>query len=329
MKDKSMFARLPRSRFFWRVGLLIAASVAATVCVAVIVPDGRSLTEQIAERVKGLGGSIMYEAEFAKMEAKESANSGIPLPSDHRVPEMELTKRIRSISNLRWSQLSTSDMRLIGKAKEIKWLGLVMDAEGEHVDCDALFLSLPSLPNLKGLDLTRARISDRSLAHLANFPKLENLGLTQESDVEGESWITDAGLEHLKHLEKLESLGLEGTQVTGANFPLAPRLPHLREVNVSDSKWTDEGVKRLATHDSLEEINLAYTDVTDACLESLSGLKALQELKLGFTQVTVAGLRKVLPKMKSLQELEVSVEGMDAEALKELQKLAPACKIAG
>jgi Leucine Rich repeat len=82
----------------------------------------------------------------------------------------------------------------------VHWRPIVTDDDLVH---------LKELPNLKGLVLRNAKISDAGLANLEELTKLRALDLNRAT-------VTDAGLVHLQGLTSLTWLDLRGTEVTDA-----------------------------------------------------------------------------------------------------------------
>jgi hypothetical protein len=104
------------------------------------------------------------------------------------------------------------------------------------------------------------RLTDAGLAHLADMPNVERLGLVEEG---GGMVITDAGLAHVARMKQLKSLLIIGM----------PRI-------------TDAGLAHLHTLSNLETFILHRTGVTPAGLQDL--MHALPDCRI-ITEVNVPG----------------------------------------
>jgi hypothetical protein len=118
---------------------------------------------------------------------------------------------------------------------------------------------LPTLKNLRWLNLTEAGATDDDLKAVASLPDLETLYLPWAK-------VTDGGMKHLAGLPKLKELHLSYTAVS------------------------DDGVRTLAASKSLEFVVLLKTKVTDDALKHLRGMKSLRRLDVAYTAVTAKGL---------------------------------------
>lgn len=93
--------------------------------------------------------------------------------------------------------------------------------DGEHTLDDSLLSVLENLPALHTLSLSRARIGNGALVHIAACRSLRNLDVSHTE-------VTDAGLHHLAALSKLEVLDVTNTQTTDEGIErLRESLPEL------------------------------------------------------------------------------------------------------
>jgi internalin A len=134
---------------------------------------------------------------------------------------------------------------------------------------------------VSGIKLHGSRTNDFSLVHLASFPRLEHLDLTDAS-------VTDAGLVHVRRLTRLRFLRLRGTQMTGTGLADLHELTELQSLDVSNTGVTDDGLVHLGGLSGLEVLNLGGTRVTDAGIIQVQGLTGLELLSLNDTGVTDA-----------------------------------------
>jgi len=104
--------------------------------------------------------------------------------------------------------------------------GLDIYLEECPVSDDGLALSLPSLTNLRGLQLSKTNVGDKGLASIDRCNCLESLSLDDTT-------ITDETLELLAGLPELASLSIKGTKVT------ARAVSHLQVANSDLSIYSD------------------------------------------------------------------------------------------
>ncbi len=159
------------------------------------------------------------------------------------------------------------------------------------------------------LDLSRSGVSDEGLKHLAAFPQLAELNLS-------ETRVSNAGLVSVAEVKTLRSL----------------TLGNLRGVD-------DTGVKHLSSLKELESLTITACPVTDLVFATLADLDGLQTLNLsncpdiygkGFQLLTTKG------HFKNLRELQVSGSKFGNYGMDQLNKLpqleilrASHCEMAG
>ncbi len=141
------------------------------------------------------------------------------------------------------------------------------------------------LTNLEVLHLTRTMITDRDLACLKPLRKLRTLSVNDVA-------ISDAGVETLADLN-LKALGLIGTKVKGKTFSKGG-FTHLKILDLADTKTNDEGLRAIATLDSLCLLRLEYCRlVTDEGVMHLSESQFLRDFFVEGTRVSREGARKL------------------------------------
>lgn len=135
---------------------------------------------------------------------------------------------------------------------------------------DAAMVHIEGLSHLKELSLSRARISGRGLAAVANLP-LEFLRLD-------ETRIGDKGLEEIKRMATLKVLSLWRTNVGDAGLVHLAALPNVKRLSLDETRVTDAGIQKLAAAKSLKVLRVWNTKVTEAGAKKLE--KALPGLKV-------------------------------------------------
>jgi uncharacterized membrane protein len=108
----------------------------------------------------------------------------------------------------------------------------------ESMDDDQFAKLAPVLPNLASLDLNATRITDRSVALLAEARNLRLVRLAETA-------ISDAALETLATLESLESVNLYGTGVTDEGVMKLGPLPNLRQLYLWQTDVSEETINAL------------------------------------------------------------------------------------
>lgn len=214
---------------------------------------------------------------------------------------------------------------------------------------------LAELPDLKQLDLSLTRISDRGLRSLRLTPGVEELNLYFAEQISDDglsairAWkrlkrltlrgtkITDSTLEYLAGLATLESLDVGYAQITDAGLGHLSALTNLRELTIGGNKLAGTGLQFLRQLPHLTYLDLGGLQRTDSGLWSISvtepGLEAvvsiadLRELRLAGTSVSAGGIAmlKELPKLERLDLQGCKRVGDDAVSalavLKQLKRL--------
>ncbi|MBI3209113.1 MAG: hypothetical protein HYZ37_09475 [Candidatus Solibacter usitatus] len=104
---------------------------------------------------------------------------------------------------------------------------------------DAGLEKLMSLRALRNLTLTRAPITGKGIGFLAQLPRLQNLVLSHAEN------IGDEEMDALSKLARLTSLDLSGTKVSDAGLRKLAKQKSLRMLYVSGSRVTANGVAEL------------------------------------------------------------------------------------
>lgn len=154
--------------------------------------------------------------------------------------------------------------------------------------------SLARLQGLKTLNLVTCMFPEQALEELAGCERLESLSLGRLPAADGggpaAETITDAGVANLAGLKQLRELDLSNTEVSDQGLAVIAQLPRLETLQLAGTKITDEGVAQLAGLKHLRELNLAFNEgISDKSVASLSGLN-LRVLNLYGTQLGDAGL---------------------------------------
>jgi Leucine-rich repeat (LRR) protein len=127
----------------------------------------------------------------------------------------------------------------------------------------------------------------------------------------------------LGDFETLKDLNLSKTNITDEGLVEVASLPALEKLDLSGTKVTDAGLAHLANLPALRDLNLASTAVTDAGLAQLARLPGLSNLTLVATKITDAGLAHLKGKqtLVSLVLDHTAVTSAGMENLAGLQNL--------
>lgn len=195
------------------------------------------------------------------------------------------------------------DMKYLSDLQDLEELllpGTIFNpGAGSRLDANESFASLAKLHKLKKLYfslhfLESMNVQDKGLAYLKDLTQIEEMRLTM-TRVKGPGLVP---------FVNLRDLDLNDTPFTDDGMKALTGMKHLAHLSVRDTFVGDEGLKQIAGLTELLALDLSGTKVTDAGLDHLKGLKKLQKLTLLGTKVTDEGL-SVLTGMPDLQELNL------------------------
>jgi hypothetical protein len=167
-----------------------------------------------------------------------------------------------------------------------------IDLSGRPIS-DAGFRALGGSKVLQELYLDNTRISDESLARVAEFPNLEVLAVAG-TGIKGE------GLVHLQKLKSLRVLNIAKCEVTDDALAHLEKIPSLEVLALNGTKVTTAGLAHLKPLAKLRVLNVIGCDVEDVGLEQLKGLDELRMLYVDQTKVTEEGIENLKTACPSL-----------------------------
>lgn len=129
----------------------------------------------------------------------------------------------------------------------------------------------------------RAALNDQVIGALAAFPEIERLMLAKSA-------VTDEQLAKLP-LHHLKYLDLSDTKITDQGIAHLWPLKKLEELDLSRTAVTNSGLKTLATLTNLRSIGLDETAIDDAGVAHLAQLPKLGALGLSKTEIGDAALK--------------------------------------
>lgn len=211
------------------------------------------------------------------------------------------------------------DMKQLGDLQDLEELllpGTIFNpGAGSRLDANEGFAGLAKLHKLKKLYfslhfLESINVQDKGLAFLKDLTQIEEMRLTM-TRVKGPA---------LAPFVNLRDLDLNDSPFTDDGMKSLAGMKHLARLSLRDTFVGDEGLKQISGLTELVALDLSGTKVTDAGLSQLKGLKKLQKLTLLGTKVTDEGLSS-LTGMLDLQELNLYRTETTNSGLSKLQGL--------
>jgi len=148
--------------------------------------------------------------------------------------------------------------------------------------------ALARMPDLRRLDLSLTRISDRGLRTLKTAPGIEELNLYFAEQVSDEGAVV---LRNWKHLKRLN---LRGTKITDSTLEMLAGVPAIEWLDIGWAQITDTGLDQLSTLTNLRWLTMGGNKLTDTALQFLRQMPQLEYLDIGGTQRTDSGLWSLL-----------------------------------
>ena len=124
--------------------------------------------------------------------------------------------------------------------------------------------------------------------------------------VSGASMVTDKEVSALTPLAgNISELDLSDTKITDQALDTLSKFPRLAWLNLSSTAVTDAGIAQLKGLPQLSWLNLHSTNVSDAALPSLTPLRKLRQIYLWKTRVTPDAATKF---SKTIPDLKVTLD---------------------
>lgn len=115
------------------------------------------------------------------------------------------------------------------------------------------------------------------------------------------------------------SLNLNGS-IDDASLKVLGNIPHLREINLTSTAISDDGLRHLAPLTELESLILISTRVRGTSFQYLENLKSLRELTLTSSEFSDEGMERI-GTMTSLEELRLDDTAVTDQGMPYLEKL--------
>jgi len=184
--------------------------------------------------------------------------------------------------------------------------------------------ALARMPDLKRLDLSLTRISDRGLRALKTVQGIEDLNLYFAEQV------GDEGAVVLRNWKRLKRLNLRGTKITDSTLEMLEGAPAIEWLDIGWSQITDTGLDHLSALTHLRWLTMGGNKLTDTALQFLRQVPQIEYLDVGGTQRTDSGPWSLLlndagvqaiASVTELQELRLNGTNITARQLAILKGL--------
>lgn len=291
-----------------------------------------------------------------------------------QLPEAQGVTRLELLDT-RVGNFSLNQIKPLEKLRDVTFVGHTFNdssplyfrdlpVERFVCDCprlgDAGLVSLKRSENIVDLELRQTAITGEGLAYLhplrdlerlvleshdpglegyealAEFPKLRHLelsgtlltprmtGLNLLSGLEvlrlDYPELDDRVAGELGGLENLRQLDLSGTNISDEGLVALENMDELRILSLHHTRVTNRGLRHLAHLRRLERLDLDHTDVVDAGVAHLAGLEELRELRLDATLVTDAAIEHLVG-LQKLERLNLSETVVTSEGVAKLRDL--------
>lgn len=155
-------------------------------------------------------------------------------------------------------------------------------------------------PDETKITLEAFSISNNALRYIGKMEKLKTLSLAFTR-------VDDKGMKYIKGLS-LKELDLTETKVTDEGLLEVAKIGTLTHLNLAGCNVTDRGIVLLRSLQELSELNLSATKITDSSINELAESSNLKRLSLANTNVTVSCL-------DALSKLPLSRLNLDSTAI--------------
>src|SRR5262245_3014425 len=186
---------------------------------------------------------------------------------------------------------------------------------------------IAQLPDLKKLDLSLTRISDRGMRALKSAPAIEEINLYFAER------ITDEGTAVIRNWKNLKKVNFRGTKMTDVTLEYLGGIPTIESIDAGYAETTDVGWEHLTSLTRLKSLTMGGNKLTDTSLQFLRTMPQIEFLDISGTQRTDSGLWslglgmagvRAIATVVSLKELRLAgtaVNTMGLEMLKALTRL--------
>lgn len=171
--------------------------------------------------------------------------------------------------------------------------------------------------NVEGI----AGVDDALVARLSDLTDLESLFLARTT-------VTDEGVAQLASCRSLRELSLSETRISADGVGALSRLPALERLYLAGTSIGQGGVRHAASCEELTHLSLQGVQLADDDLALLKRLSRLEWLDLSGTPVSDAAAVH-LQQLAGLRQLNVAETSLSDAGLEELQEALAKCRVTG
>lgn len=184
---------------------------------------------------------------------------------------------------------------------------------------------LSTIPGLEKVSILNARLSAEDLRPLARLPRCTVLDLSGSS-AQRYSLDVVADIKGLRTLQwrDLADLRSDMSLIQGRELTALGRMEHLAEIDLSDTRLDDEGLRAISALTALRKLKIERCHaISDAGLSELAALRQLDEVHVSGDRLTSRGVAAVarLPSLRVLTAYGVDVAPEDLAALARLGRI--------
>jgi hypothetical protein len=212
-----------------------------------------------------------------------------PLVSDETIKLLTRFKGLKEL-NLAQTSITSDSLKIIGQLNDLEELVI-----SDTFISDRNLEELASLPKLERLEIDNALITDKGLETISHIPYIYSLSIANKD----RRWITDEGILHLSRMDKLRCLDASGSSLSHQGLRALASCESLYYLILNDAGLCDKDLEALPP-DKFAPLYLAQNDITDAGVPGIIRAMPGGHCNLSGTRVTSEGIKK-------LQEADILV----------------------
>jgi hypothetical protein len=295
-----------------RPRLIVGAIAVLLVVAAIGILVNRGNRPQLP--ANGLTGTSSTTQPIAA--APEQVVQPLPMTPDQRAAEWFL--RLGGVGQVVAAQ-ATRDVATAADLPQGPYRVVKIDLSRRENVNDEELAGLPSLSDLKELNLAVTKVTDAGVRAMPDLPRLQYLYLSQTD-------TGDAALESLPRYSQIHMLNLDNTLITDKGLSNVAALVQIEVLSMSSTSVSDVGVMELRKLPKLLMLGLNGTQVGDAGMDHVKNFTLLTHLHLSQTRLTDKGL-KALTGLEKLTQLEVRDTRVTDEGVAAVKAALPGCNI--
>lgn len=191
----------------------------------------------------------------------------------------------------------------------------------------ALDDKLDMLPQIRGIQVDQANISDQGLASIAHHKQLNSLWLFEHQ-------VTDQGLVHIGKMANLETLALmddgtngrTSTRITAKGLAQLRHIPRLKRLIVSGLNVGDDGLAQIGYLTSVEDLMLKRAHITDTGIIFLRSMGNLRKLTIIDCPISDDGLMQLIA-LSNLRSLSLGLTQVSDAGVDTFRSARPDCDV--